>query len=514
MQDNLDAKRAEKTQKRKRSRRAPAAQPAESIKTTAIAASREPLALPETFRKEKNFLEFPFFVLGKGRGVERIEFQDVVYDKHGNRAEIYWAVIGSKKYGSPSILEMRVSNYVDRVIDLLPKPIENPIRIGTLYEICKGIGRGVSGRDFNQVKNAIKCIKATTIETKFTFWLKDKGEYYGEPVFNRYDMVFFTGSKMPDGLVADAVYVWLSSPYLQSVNANYTVPLDREYYGALSLPVSQRLYEFYSLQFYPSFERKMPCAKIRYSKLCKYAPLTRHKKFSYVRQQLEPAHKEFMETGFLRSADFERVKDDGDWIISLRPGERARKWYLKGQRREEQLPLFPEGGEDKDLFERLVEAGITKKSAFELMQGHSLEDVRRQLDWLPFRKPEDAPAVLFKAIQEGWSAPKEYLKARKEEKKREKEREIREQKAREEEKARKGREKDARELETFYRRSLTEEERKDVETKAEEALPPFLKARLRKGRGDGGMDSHAVKACLEENRRAILREIKRSQERG
>ena len=322
--------------------------------------------ISDAFRKEKNFLQFPFFLLGKGRGLDKIEVQDVVYDKHGNKAEIYWSVIGSKKYGSPSLLEMKVSNYVERISDQLQKPIENPIRVGTFYEICKAIGKkAVSGSDIRDIKKAFKCLVAATIETKFTFWLKDKSEYYGEPVFHRYDIAYFTGDKMPDGTKADAVYVWFSEPYLQSINANYTVPLDHEYYDSLSLPISQRLYEFYSLQFFPCFERDVPFARLRYSKLCKYAPLTQHKVFSYLKRQLEPSHQELIETGFLKSTKYERLKEESDWLISLYPGTRAKKWYLRSKN-EEQLPLFPEE-EDKEVFDRLIEIGITKPSAFEIL---------------------------------------------------------------------------------------------------------------------------------------------------
>lgn len=468
------------------------------------------IVVSEAIRREKNFLQFPFFVLGKGRGLDKIEVCDVVYDKHGNKAEIYWSVIGSKKYGSPSLMEMKVNNYVERIIDQLPKPIENPIRVGSLYRICKALGRGVSGVDLEQAKKALKCIKAATIETKFTFWLKDKREYYGEPIFSRYDMVFFTGDNMPDGYKADAVYIWLSEPYLQSINANYTVPLDHEYYDSLSIPISQRLYEFYSLQFYPLFEKNLHCSKIRYSKLCKYAPLTQHKVFSYVKRQLEPSHQELIETGFLKSAKYERIKEEKDWLISLFPGDRAKKWYQRS-RKEEQLPLFPEE-EDNEIFSELINIGITKKTAFELLQEHPLEKIRRQLDWLSYRKPDNKPAVLFKSIQEEWSPPTGYLKEKKRKDRERKEAELKERQATTEKEKKERAGEEEKKLEGYYK-SLSKEERADIDRVAEEALDDFMKEKLREGRAKGELSS-IVKSGLKWSRNNILKEKLKEEGRG
>ena len=466
----------------------------------------------EVLRKEKNFLQFPFFVLGKGRGLDKIEVTDIVYDKYDNKAEIYWSVIGSKKYGSPGLMEMKVNNYVERVIDRLPKPIENPIRVGTFYEICKAIGKPtVSGSDIRDIKKAIKCIVSATIETKFTFWLKDSEEYYGEPVFHRYDMAFFTGDKMSDGGVADGVYVWLGEPYRQSINANYTVPIDYEYYETLSLPISKRLYEFYSLQFYPVFKKNLKVAKVRYSKLCKYAPLTRHKVFSYLNRQLGQTHKEFIDTGFFKSVDIEKDKEGGDWLFSICPGKRARSWYVKSHKFEEQLPLFTEG-EDKVVFDQLLDVGITKQSAFGLLQEYSLEAIRAQIEWLPFRKPDNAPAVLFKAIQEEWSAPTAYIKRKKEADKKKKEDRLKAQQEKLEQKKIELEEAEAKKLEAFYR-GLTQEERGEVDRLAEKELPDFLKEKRREAKLKGE-ESFGVEMGIRSNRNKILKEMMEEKGRG
>jgi len=468
-------------------------------------------AISEAFRKEKNFLQFPFFLLHRSRGLNKIELTDTVYDKHGNRAEIFWKVTGSKEYGSPSILEMRISNHVDKIIDNLPKPIENPIRVGSLYSIAKALRRE-KWKNFKQIKNAFKCIRAATIETKFTFWLKDKEEYYGEPIFSRYDMIYFTGQKMPGGIVADAVYVWLSNPYLQSINANYTVPLDRDYYDSLSSPKTQRLYEFYSIKFYPIFEKNLRKIKINYSELCKYTPLTRQKRYSYIIRQFDSAHKELVKTKFFeKDPEIKPINGELDWSIELYPGERALKWYRRVNF-DTQLPLFPEEEDDKNIFNRLIEIGVTKKSAFDLMQKHPLEEIRKQIEFLPYRKAENAPAVLFKSIQEGWSAPTAYIREKKKRDRERKEAELKERQAQAEKEKRDKSEAEEKELEAFYK-SLSPEEQAEVDRVAEERLDSFMKKKLREGRAKGNL-SPIVKSGLKWSRNNILREKIKEEGRG
>ena len=56
----------------------------------------------------------------------------------------------------------------------------------------------------------------------------------------------------PDGSVADANAVWLSSWYLENLNALYSGPVDYSLWRGLNAhsPIASRLYEFLFFKFY------------------------------------------------------------------------------------------------------------------------------------------------------------------------------------------------------------------------------------------------------------------------
>ena len=50
-----------------------------------------------------------------------------------------------------------------------------------------------------------------------------------------------------------------------------------------------------------------------------------------IRDRLNPAHQELVATGFLASYEWREARDDGDWLIFYRPGERARDEIRRAQ---------------------------------------------------------------------------------------------------------------------------------------------------------------------------------------
>ena len=67
-------------------------------------------------------------------------------------------------------------------------------------------------------------------------------------------------------------------------------------------------------------------------------------------------------------------------------------------------------GEQKHIFDKLFEIGITKISANELIKNYSLDNIRNQIEWLKYRNPNDAAAMLIQSIKEDWTIPNEAKK--------------------------------------------------------------------------------------------------------
>lgn len=63
---------------------------------------------------------------------------------------------------------------------------------------------------------------------------------------------------------------------------------------------------------------------------------------------------------------------------------------------------------DADVVVALSNLGITNKTARELAARHPADSILAQIDMLPRRRADDPPAVLVKAIREGWAPPAGY----------------------------------------------------------------------------------------------------------
>lgn len=63
-------------------------------------------------------------------------------------------------------------------------------------------------------------------------------------------------------------------------------------------------------------------------------------------------------------------------------------------------------GKEPNLLDRLIEIGIGKDKARELLATHLYSNIEKQLEWLPYRKNIDNPAgALIRAIEQNWPEP-------------------------------------------------------------------------------------------------------------
>lgn len=119
-------------------------------------------------------------------------------------------------------------------------------------------------------------IAGAEIYTQNTFYIRSKRRYWEEEeggvggYFHLWD-VYWKGDRLPDGRVAESIYLWLNEPFLLSLNAFYLKPLDYEYYRGLKSPIAQRLYELLGLKFYGLRDSRY--VRYRYRRLCQLLPL-------------------------------------------------------------------------------------------------------------------------------------------------------------------------------------------------------------------------------------------------
>jgi len=273
--------------------------------------------LPVKTKAEVNFLVLPYFSLDKGADLlRRIEFKET-QQRNNEIFEIIWTVIPHPDFGLPRDFERRLQRAVEHSISNLPRPISNPVSLPNFRELARMMGITCSGRFVKKVKQGFMAMMMTGIMSKRSYYNKLKKAWIEEG-FHLYDKIIFKGEQLSDGRTADRNYAYFTSGYIDNLNSLYVRPLDFEYLKSLR-PIASRLYELLGVKFYGHQEY----IQYKYSTVCKLLPVRRQKSISRSRQQLEIAHDELKNTGFLSNYTWipiNGVKDD--WYIKYVPGKR------------------------------------------------------------------------------------------------------------------------------------------------------------------------------------------------
>jgi len=301
---------------------------------------------PLSLRCEVNGLVYPFFFLTKESSCEVIETRMV--RRQGDRTiEAVWRVTPHPASGRPGPLAHRVHRAVEQLITERGLPTENPIPF-SIHNLCRRMGIQAGGTEYRKIRAALVAIRGTQVESKGMFYAKAQARYIDQ-IFSLYERIIFTGERLPDGTVSERNLLWLGSWYLESLNNLYVKPLDYRYYLKLHTPIARRLYELLGVKFYGVANNLDPVIRYRYSTLCRLLPVKRHAYRSRMHQQLDPAHAELLQGGFLAAAQDARVPHKRDWYLVYRAGPKAlaeinaTKTKRKKQKENEQIGAHSSG---------------------------------------------------------------------------------------------------------------------------------------------------------------------------
>lgn len=298
----------------------------------------------EIIKSEVNLLIFPFFALNNREVRERkeTEFRARI-ERGGQWVEIIWNVSANPKYGYPGPFDKRLYKAIEQIIGEMGPPIKNPIPF-SLYDLCRKVGMGIGGRQYQGIKEIMERIVATTIKSRGAFYYKGRKRWIDD-TFHLYDRVVFKGEQLPDGTIAETNYLYLSSWYLESINSFYLKPLDFEYYKSLKSTIAQRLYELLGVKFNRILQEGLESLRYRYTTLCQLLPITPQRYLSKAKERLEPAHNELKKTGFLKKVVWQPTSSERDWFIYYYPGPRAEEEAGRYRLPEDvdALPLAEEG---------------------------------------------------------------------------------------------------------------------------------------------------------------------------
>lgn len=286
------------------------------------------------FRAERNFLKYPFFDTSKSstRGMIRIE--ETVHTEEGT-VELLWEVSRHLDRKFPGELACKIHRQVvERIVSETRKPISGLIRLGSYRDICNMLGIEYTGKQAAAIKDTLRDVQFTGVRAQWTFYSKTKKGYIDDS-FHLYDRIIFTGQYLPNGEIADAIYIVLGSWYVESVNANYVVPLDFNYHKELKGTIATRMYEWLSLNFFVALDNGRSSIRPRYSTIGRDFPLVVQNAKWKAKQQLKDAHRQHAASGYL-AADPEWVNipsERNDWLIVYHIGERAKHEYKRNKKR-------------------------------------------------------------------------------------------------------------------------------------------------------------------------------------
>ena len=401
---------------------------------------------PDVIRSEVNLLVLPFFALSRRdtHGRKEIEYHATV-PRGDERLEVSWKVLAHQAYGYPGPFDREVHKAIEHLLSQLRPPLENPIALGSLYNIAKLMGLEDSGRTYKDIKKAMERILSTVIKSKGAFYRKgQQEEKRGEEAFHLYERVTFLGETLPDGTIADTNYLFLGSWYLASINARYVKPLDYGFYRSLPGHVASRLYELLGVKFYGMGSH--PYIKYRYSTVCQLLPITRYRHFSQAKQKLDPAHQALVRKDFFKDVEWAKIPgESNDWYLTYWPGPKAKEELRRFPRQlrltqeavQGTLQVPPAGPQEEDepapaagtdtprkgkkkvlpeltdaqleAFRELQSLGVSKGSAKDLARQFEAEAVRNWISVVSNDEGiQDRPAYLVKALRDGWQLPESF----------------------------------------------------------------------------------------------------------
>lgn len=187
-------------------------------------------------------------------------------------------------------------------------PFANPVT-WTWRNLCTRLGVQPSGKIVQLLKGAIEATAGLTIYSRDALYSKPNGQRLNtRKAMHLYETVVFVNETLPDGSIADTNHLWLSSWYLDNLNALYTAPLDHELWRFLDKqsPIASRLYEYLLINFFSG----VPQLRINYPRLAQFLPVRPERYFSDAHKQLEPAFQLLTKTRIADNVTWYKRKKD------------------------------------------------------------------------------------------------------------------------------------------------------------------------------------------------------------
>jgi len=334
---------------------------------------------------EKNLSTLGFFTPSKSRG--KIEHREKTIrfkrEINGKTVEAEATIFPSAKYGLPTTADLdKYLAFQKLVNDIRNREgqITNPIGF-TSTQILNILGVKTAGNNYQEVNEWLQRMTLTGINSKGVIYLAGR-KAWASDTFHVFDRVVAFGMQMPDGMIADQNYVWLSDWQIENINNNYLMPIDFETYRKLRNHIAKALVPLLQVWLYAS--RNEGHFEKRYQDLCTILDIRLQKHLSLIKKQLGPSLDELQNYGYLAGYHIELTSDGRDYKIVADHGPK----FFRDQKARAALPAPQAVAEigELSLVSELINRGLSQGHARRLLQslpdGQNVMDQLEYGDWL------------------------------------------------------------------------------------------------------------------------------------
>jgi hypothetical protein len=425
-------------------------------------------------KDEMNLAEFPMTSLSDRpvAGETSLRFEDQIYDDRKKKLITRKRLIeGSKEYGLPTATDDAVILALIRLTQLKNGFATREVEF-TRHELISLLNWPNKGQSYDRIALSLHRVAGVTYHFENSWWDNHR-KAWTTKIFGILDNVDLNDSRGTDGqgVLFTSRIIW-NQIILDSFQAGYLRSLDFQLAMSFKHAISMRIYRFMGKRFHLKPEWTFDIRDFAYE----HIGLSRnYEGGTQIARKLSPALVELENAGFLEPlAQKERFSKKG------------REWSIRLVQKTKPLPASRENGqpgheETPPLVAALVERGVTKATAVDLVQLHAVERTAQKVevfDWLmekqDKRLAKNPAGYLVESIRDDYKMPKGFI-PRAERQRREEARQARERQAAEErrrQQAEEAREKADRIAVTAYWDALTPERQAETQAAADAQADP------------------------------------------
>jgi plasmid replication initiation protein len=340
---------------------------------------------------EVNLEEAPLFMFKRrDRHEESTEARNTVLTRDGDRLEQYWKITAHRDFGLPGPQDQDVFVAVMTVVSRRGGiPSDGRVSF-TLYELLEILGKTHAGKNYDDLRDSLDRLSETSIYAENAFYSKEDEEFRS----HRFRMwsVHFSRQKRK-GRASEHHTLRFDDILVRSYNASYLKSLDSDFYYSLKRPLARSLYKLVDVK-----RKKTLSWSVELEGLRQLLSMPETYKYpSAIKRQLEPAHRELVDKGFLSRADFEE-RGRGPTKANL---VRYRVSQRFVRERARPTPELSDG--ERFATDALVAQGVWPQAAQELVVKHGAGHCLHYVEALPHQEGVKNPAGWLRThIENAW----------------------------------------------------------------------------------------------------------------